>query len=110
MSVRHPELAAGRWTTMPFISQMANVGSEVERALKRRESGEVKSCMLAFDRAIELLELTIADERNRDRVGELARAREVLADNLAGENTYRTTDEFWRKYFGAFAWAARWKT
>jgi len=92
---------------MPFMAQMANVGSEVERALKRRESGEEKSCMLAFDRALELLDLTISDERNLVHIGELTRAREVLADNIVGGNLYATTDESWRKYFGYFAQATR---
>ena len=36
MSQQHKELAAGRWQQMPFIEQMANIGSEVERALKDR--------------------------------------------------------------------------
>ena len=107
MSYRHSDLAAGRWNTMPFMTQMANIGSEVERALKRRESGEMRSCVLAFERAMELLELTIGDERNIGRVSELARAREALADNLAGDNAYNTTDVFWRIYFGGFAQAAR---
>ena len=107
MSCQHSDLAAGRWKTMSFMAQMANVGSEVERALKRRESGETKSCTLAFERALELIDLTIADERNIGRVGELTRAREVLADNLVGDNSYSTTDESWRKYFGVFAQAAR---
>ena len=107
MSVRHAGLAAGRWKTMPFMLQMANVGSEVERALRRRASGETASCRLAFERAVELLDLTIADGRNLGRVGELARAREALADNLAGGNAYGTDDAFWKGYFGAFARAAR---
>ena len=107
MSVRHADLAAGRWKTMPFVLQMANVGSDVERALRKRASGEAESCRLAFERALELLDLTIGDERNLGRVGELARAREALADNLAGGNAYGTDDAFWKGYFGAFARAAR---
>jgi hypothetical protein len=31
MSHAHPELAAGRWNSLSFLEQMANVGSEVER-------------------------------------------------------------------------------
>jgi hypothetical protein len=30
----HKELAAGRWLEFSFMEQMANIGSEVERAIK----------------------------------------------------------------------------
>jgi len=47
MSVQHSELAAGRWVTLSFIEQMANVGSEVERARKWREKGNSDYSRLA---------------------------------------------------------------
>jgi hypothetical protein len=31
MNFVHKELAAGRWQTLSFMEQMANIGSEVER-------------------------------------------------------------------------------
>lgn len=34
MIYQHQELAAGRWSRLPFLEQMANIGSEVERALE----------------------------------------------------------------------------
>ena len=33
MSYQHKDLAAGRWGQMSLSEQMANIGSEVERAL-----------------------------------------------------------------------------
>lgn len=30
---QHQQLASGRWAKMPFLEQMANIGSEVERAI-----------------------------------------------------------------------------
>ena len=32
MTYQHAGLAAGRWKELPFVEQMANIGSEVERA------------------------------------------------------------------------------
>lgn len=34
MTVQHQSLAAGRWKEMTFLEQMANIGSEVDRALE----------------------------------------------------------------------------
>ena len=34
MTIQHKDLAAGRWADMTLVERMANIGSEVERALK----------------------------------------------------------------------------
>ncbi|HSV30988.1 MAG TPA: hypothetical protein VLH40_03065 [Atribacteraceae bacterium] len=107
MTVFHKELAGGRWRTFPFIEQMANVGSEIERAMAWRKRGSVADSAAAFERGLELLDLTIQDPGNRKRLRELCRLREALADYFVGENTYRSTDELWRNYFYSFAYAAR---
>jgi len=107
MSVQHRTLAAGRWFELTFMEQMANVGSEVERAIKRRQEGDTVQYQRALERALELLELTIADARNRKRLREICRVREVLADYFCGDNQYGYTDEAWHNYFFAFAYAAQ---
>ena len=33
----HQSLASGRWQQLSFVEQMANIGSEVERALSWKE-------------------------------------------------------------------------
>lgn len=101
----HKNLAEGRWFTLSFFEQMANVGSEVERAMKWREKNKEYS-RLASDRALELLDLTIADSKNRKRLKELFRLREVLADYFYFDNIYKSTDQKWRSYFNSFSYAA----
>lgn len=108
MSFVHRELAAGRWQTMSFADQMANIGSEVERAIKWRSKNQGIS-RRAAERCLELLWLTIDDHRNRGRLRELTRLYEMLADHFWFENSYSSTEDQWRRYFGAFAWAARGK-
>jgi hypothetical protein len=102
----HPRLAAGRWFELSLVEQLANVGSEVERALRWREKGNAEFGQRAFERALELLDLTIADAANLDRLRELTRLREVLADYFWFDNEYGSTAESWRRYFGAFTYAA----
>ena len=106
MSVHHPELAAGRWFRLSLVEQLANVGSEVERAMRWREKRNAEYGERAFERALELLDLTIADEKHRLRLKELTRLREALADYFQFNNCYGSSDELWRKYFHAFTYAA----
>jgi hypothetical protein len=104
--VHHKGLTLERWAGMPFCERMANVGSEVHRAISWRERNPDYSRQ-ALERALELLDLsllTVVDQRPRLR--ELARVRETLVDYFVYENQYGSSDALWQKYFDAFAHAA----
>ena len=88
------------------MKQLANVGSEVERALNWRNKHNPEYSQMAFLRALELMNLTIADPRHRHRLKELARVREALLDFFIGDNEFQSTDKSWRSYFYSFAYAA----
>ncbi len=103
---RHSELAAGRWGQLSLVAQLANVGAEIGRSLRWRGRDERLSAA-AFERALELLDLTLADARWRGRLREIARARELLCDATAGGREYGTTLEELDRYFLAFAVADR---
>ena len=107
MSAQHQELAAGRWSRLTFLEQMANIGSDVERALSWRRKRRPAVAQRAAERALELIDLTLAGVGNPVRLRELARVREALVDDLFGENQHRSTDGAWSKYFLAFTYAAR---
>lgn len=107
MAYQHKNLAGGRWKALTFFEQMANVGSEVERAIKWKNKNNVTYSVLAFERALELLDLTMDNEKSGSRLKELARVRETLADYFAFENIYGSSDEKWQKYFYIFNFAAR---
>jgi len=104
-AVQHPSLAAGRWVTFSLMEQLANIGSEVERALNWRNKNNPEYSRLAFVRALELLNLTIADSRHRRRLKEITRLREALLDFFLGDNEFRSTEKSWRSYFYSFAYA-----
>ncbi len=104
MTAVHRDLAAGRWFELSLVEQMANIGSEIERTIAWRGRNE-KNSATAFDRGLELLDLTIADPRHRRRLRELTRLREVLADYFVFDNRYGSTDESWRRYFHPFTYA-----
>ena len=106
MNYQHKSLADGRWLKLSFFEQMANLGSEVERAIKWRAANKEYS-QAAFDRALELMDLTLADARNRSRLKELSRVREALVDYFNFDNTYASSDKKWQNYFYGFSYAAR---
>ena len=107
MTFQHKELAAGRWFKLSLAEQLGNVGSEVARALTWQERGNVEHCSKAIDRAFELLDLTLMDARHRGRLREIARVRKALADYFHGDNRFGSSPDLWRRYFDAFAVAAR---
>jgi hypothetical protein len=107
MSYQHQQLASGRWKEFSFFEQMANVGSETERAIIWKNKGNEEYKNLAFERALELLGLTIDDDRNKKRLPELTRVREILSDYFVFNNDYKSTDENWKKYFYSFNYASR---
>ena len=107
MNYQHQELAGGRWQQLSFLEHMANIGSEVERSLNWKTKGNAPYFQKASDRALELIDLTLASVKTPSRLKEVARVRETLADYLFGTNEVRSSDKSWRKYFSSFTYAAR---
>ncbi len=103
----HTELAAGRWNSFPLALQLAHVGSEVSRAAKAKSMGNNVRMQSALERMLELLDLSISDPKNRYRLREICRAREVLCDFLVGDNVYHSTDVSLDRYFLQFTTAAK---
>ncbi|MFZ2053663.1 MAG: hypothetical protein WAU81_05645 [Candidatus Aminicenantales bacterium] len=103
----HKDLTAERWQNFSFCEQMANIGSEVFRAISWRQKNREYS-QLALERALELLDLTLETSiRSSSRLKELARLRETLVDYFSFDNDYCSDDKSWRSYFNAFSYAAR---
>ena len=102
----HQDLTAARWRKLNIFEQMANIGAEIGRTINWQEKSPADSKM-AFERALELLDLTIADPKNKNRLKELLRLRETLADYFVFDNEYRSSKSSWNNYFYAFNYAAR---
>lgn len=104
------------WKNLSFPEQMANIGSEVERAMNWKEKGNSKFSQKAFFRALELFDLTlqsVANTHNPEttsnlpKLTEISRSKEVFSDFFWGENQYHTTKKSWQKYFKQFNYLAR---
>lgn len=72
----HPELEK-RWSTLPEHQQILMICNELNRANNlRNDPTEHKN---ALERALELMDFSIDDERIRPRLREFLRARELIA-------------------------------
>ena len=91
---------------MSLCEQMANIGSEVSRALNWKNKGKNELSLRAVDRALELIDLTVASVKQYSGLKEILRTRECLADYFYGDNEFSSTESQWRKYFDAFAYRA----
>ena len=107
MAYQHQELAAGRWAQMSLVEQLANIGSEVERALNWKTKNNSDYSRRAAERALELSDLSLASTGRFPQLKEIARLREILAVYFYGSNQYGSTETFLKKYFAPFTYAAR---
>ena len=107
MSTIHQDAAAGNWLGLTLMEQLGNIGSEVERALRWRSKNNQEYTHKAMQRALELIDLTIADPRMTTRLRELTRLREELCDYFFGENTWNTKPEKLSKNFLYYGIPAR---
>ncbi len=107
MNYQHKDLAEGRWNKLSFVEQMANIGSEVERALNWRMKKNTDYAQKAFERALELIDLTLDCHKNYAHLKEIARMREAFVDYFSGVNQFISSEGSWRNYFLPFTYASR---
>ena len=90
------------WFAMPIGVQISNVGSEVHRAIRWKNKGDVQKKNSFCMKAIDFLEIMKTDPKNKYRIGELDCCIDELKDYFMGENVYHTTEEQLMKYYDAF--------
>ncbi len=95
-----------RWAGMTIFEQMGNIGSEVGRTIKAKESGDTGRFEAALTRALDLFSATVEVLINQKsaRVREVLIAREQFLSLFFGGLDDALGVE---KYFMQFAIAAR---
>lgn len=99
INIQHKKQADGIWKSKPFLEQMANIGSEVYRAINWRNKGNEEFAQMAFVRSLELFDLTKESNLTLPQFKELLRMREIWVDFFKYENQYNSTAEDINKYF-----------
>ncbi len=103
--------SAKRWHTLTLMEQLGNVGSEVDRAIRAHETRNVARFDNALARALELFDLTAADDRWRGgRRREILRAREEFCRLFFAPDVPAQSTQGLRRYFLAFAASRRRRT
>lgn len=105
--IYHKELAEGKWVQFSLPMQLSNIGSEIGRAINWKNKNNLELSQGAFERGLELLDLTILDPKNKKRLKELLLLREFLADYFCFGNIYKSTETQWNNYFMNFNYLAR---
>lgn len=96
----HSDTLLENWSALSLSEQLANVGSEVSRAVKwQAKNKEVAD--RAFERMLELLDATILHQTKASTLKELTRVRELMNASYYTESSI-TLAEF-NSYFIPFA-------
>lgn len=107
VNLEHKGLAGGHWAELSFAEQMGNIGSEVHRALKWYAKGNEKHFQGAFERALELFDLTIeASIGDSAKLKEVLYGREEFCDYFF-DNEWQTDPAKMERYYDQFALLAR---
>ena len=91
-----------KWFTFPVKTQMANVGSEVLRAIKWKNKGDKQKEYSFYEKAQDFLMLTIRDPKNFACLNELKLCSAELNDFFIGNNIYGTSETVLKKYYDSF--------
>ena len=92
-----------RWQGYNFYQQMGNIASEISRAIHLEKKKEDKHKEASLLRLLELVDLTIDDDKNKSRLKELCRFREVVCDWYCQTNVYNVNPESLKNYSLQFA-------
>lgn len=102
----HKDLTLEKWAKYCLPEQLANIGSEVIRTLHWQETDKPQA-KLAFERSLELFDLTKATKLPLPKLKEVARLREAWTDFIAGDNVYQTNSTMWEREFMHYTFLAR---
>ena len=99
VNIQHKKQSEGKWHGMSFLEQMANIGSEVYRAINWRNQNNNEYANLAFERSLELFDLTKESRLTYPQYKELLRMREMWVDYFKYSNEFNSTEDGINKYF-----------
>ena len=103
----HKTLTSDRWHDFTLAEQFGNIGSEVNRTILAKKRGDQNLLKSAFERALELFDLTIMHKKHSKRLREIGRLREVFIDAFLGGMVYGSDLQSINKYLFDFALVAK---
>jgi len=99
----HSDTLAQKWSKLTLAEQLGNIGSEVNRMINWRHKDKAIADR-AFERMLELVDLTLTNLHNKYRLREIARSRELLVSSWLENNASADSNlDYLNKYFLQFA-------
>ena len=99
----HSDTLAQKWSKLTLAEQLGNIGSEVSRMITWRHKNKAIADR-AFERMLELIDLTLANLHDKYRLREIARSRELLVSSWLKNDASAASDlDYLNKYFLQFA-------
>lgn len=92
-----------KWMQLSFAEQLGHIGSELSRARHWEEQKDPLNKEKALARALELLDLSLDDDRWKTRLKELTRLREIVSAWFCGPIPYEVAPEALERYCAAFS-------
>ncbi len=94
-------MSKDRWEQMSISEQMMNIGGELERAIAWKNKNDPEKMNNYLEKVRQWMGLTMADPKNRGRLGELVLAQEEYED-FFGENHWNNSADTIMKYWDSF--------
>jgi len=107
MAYIHKELAQGQWQKLSLAEQIGNIGSELARAKFWHEKGNIENKKKSLERALELINLTLACIKEGTQLKEVARMQEVVANLFIESQRYLASFNDLERFYMPFALLAR---
>jgi len=85
--IHHKTLTKEKWSKYPFYKQLLMIANELNRAKNMIAAGDFKETGNCYERAFELIDVTVALLPRRNILRELLRLRDVMA-GMYSENKY----------------------
>ena len=92
----HQGLTVEYWNTISFAKQLLNVGSEISRARNAKRIGDMNQEKRAYERALELIDLTIETVHNTAQLREIQLLREAIASLMIKSDFNISLDALYR--------------
>ncbi len=71
-----------KWSSYPGFQQLLMIANELNRAQNALGKGDTENAIHAWERAFELTDLTVEDQKNARLLRELLRFRELLGETF----------------------------
>ena len=95
---------SARWNKMSISEQILNIGGEVQRAVDRKERHEMDLAKSYLNKALDWIELTKNDPKNKNRIEEISIVEDELKDYFSAnkyKNNKNSIMSYWNSFFSA---------